>query len=95
MLGIAPELTATVGLAGAEVARATAVACRQRFASDYGLAVGGFPAVAREDPQPVVFALASAAGVQVKQVPFAGHPDWLRVYCAKHALNVVRLALSD
>ncbi len=79
-----------------ELVAAMAVGCRQRFASDYGLAVGPFPpaAPAGSEPQPVFYALASAAGVEhTKCIPFAGHPATLRIYCAKHALNFARLAL--
>ena len=44
--------------------RAMAIACRERFQTDFGLAVGPLPVVARgKRSQQVHFALASAAGV--------------------------------
>lgn len=76
-----------------EVASAMAEACRKRFGADYGLAVGRFPPFEPESPEPAFLALASSKGVQVKSLPFAGHPDLLKIYFAKQALNLVRLAL--
>ncbi len=94
LLGIPSELAARHGGASAAVAQAMADACRQRFGADYGLAVSQFPSVdIGTEAQPFFLALASAEGVTVKPIPFAGHPSTLKVYCAKHALNLVRLAL--
>jgi hypothetical protein len=45
------------------------------------------------EPKPVFFALAGPGGIRRKQVPFALHPALLTTYCAKHALNLLRLAL--
>ncbi len=97
VLGVEPELLARHLPAGSEVARAMALGCRERFASDYALAVGRFPEFDPEaaEPNPVFFALATPGGAEVKQSPFAGHPDWLKVFCAKRALNIVRLALLE
>lgn len=83
--------------AGGELARAMALGCRRRFASDYALAVGGLPEFDPEaaDPKPVFVALAAPNGVQLESFPFAGHPATLRVFCAKWALNMVRLALLE
>ncbi|MFQ6049182.1 MAG: CinA family protein, partial [Phycisphaerae bacterium] len=82
---------------GGELARAMALGCRRRFASDYALAVGGLPEFDPEaaDPKPVFVALAAPNGVQLESFPFAGHPATLRVFCAKWALNMVRLALLE
>lgn len=95
-LSIAPELIVRHGAAGAEVAEAMATGCRERFGADVALAVGGFPAVNPDAsaPKPYHLALATAAGVQVKSIPLAGHPALLRTVAAKHALNLVRLALA-
>jgi len=97
VLGVEPGLLARHLPAGSEVARAMAVACRERFASDYALAVGRFPEFDPEgaEPNPVFFALATPGGTEVKQSPFAGHPAWLKTFCAKRALNIVRLALLE
>lgn len=81
----------------AAAARAMAEGIRVQFSTDYGLAVGPFPvedARAKEAAPPVFLALASAGEVQMKQLPFALHPDLRRVYLAKHALNMVRLAVA-
>ena len=78
------------------IVEAMAIGCRQQFGADYGLAVGPFPEMVPVggEPQAVFFALASASGAQEKRViPFAGHPATLRIYCAKHALNLARLAM--
>jgi nicotinamide-nucleotide amidase len=48
---------------------------------------------AAAEPRPVFFALAGPDGIQVQQAPLAGHPATLQAYCAKHALNMLRLAL--
>jgi len=74
---------------------AMASGCREQFGADYGLAVGPFPSPVPVggEPQPVLFALASADGVQQKGIPFVGHPATLRIYAAKHALNFLRLAM--
>jgi len=82
--------------ADGELVRLMASHCRQRFAADFGLAVGPFPPFdpAAAAPSPVYFALATASGVGHKSIPFAAHPALLKPYCAKHALNMLRLALT-
>ncbi len=74
--------------------RAMAIACRQRFQTDFGLAVGPLPS-AGDDRQTkqVHFALAMAAGVRTLHVSSGIHPDIVGDYCAKHAINLVRLEL--
>jgi len=81
----------------AESTGAMAASCRRMFAADLGLAVGPFPAFdpAAPEPQPVFVGLARSEGVEVTPFPYAGHPATLKVYCAKQALNVVRLALTE
>lgn len=93
-LGLAPELQRSTD-GGAALARAMAAACRRQFEADYGLAVGPFPAPQADgaEPEPAFFALAGPGGVELREVLYAGHPATLRVYCAKHALNLARLAL--
>jgi nicotinamide-nucleotide amidase len=95
VLEIPDELIARHSAISAEVARAMAAACRQRFAAEFGLAVSRFPEFdpSRPAPQPIFVALASEQGVAVKSFPYAGHPATLKVFCAKRALNVARLAL--
>jgi len=82
------------GAPGEGLAAAMAQACRARLRADYGLAVGPFPPFHPAAPQPVFLALAGPDGLRHKSFPFAGHPDILTIYCAKQALNLVRLALE-
>ncbi|HUT10710.1 MAG TPA: CinA family nicotinamide mononucleotide deamidase-related protein [Thermoguttaceae bacterium] len=95
LLGVDEQFLAAHPPTGAELARAMAAGCRERFASDYALAVGAFPEVDAEAPEPKPFycALATADRVNVERFPYAGHPATLTVFCAKRALNFVRLAL--
>jgi len=95
LLDVDAELLARHDPTDAEVVGTMASGCRRRFGSDYALAVGRFPALDPEAPGPSPFhvALAGPEGVDVTPFPYAGHPATLRVFCAKRALNVVRLAL--
>lgn len=97
VLGVGGEVLQEHGPASGPVAHQMAVGCRERFGADYGLAVSAFPEpdAQRLAPAPVFFALASPAQVRVHSVPFASHPAMLKVYCAKHALNLVRLAMLE
>ena len=65
------------------------------FAADYAVAVGWFPESdpAAADPEPIFFALAGPDGASVERLPYAGHPAWVKILCAKRTLNLVRLAL--
>ena len=83
--------------APSELVQAMAAGCRERFGADYALAVGPFPGFdpAAAQPKPVCFALAGPTAVKVKQIPFAGHPATLKVFCAKYALNLLRLTLME
>jgi nicotinamide-nucleotide amidase len=95
LLDVDKELLAHHDPTDAEVVRAMAVGCRRRLGSDYALAVGRFPALDPQAPapSPLHVALATPAGVELTPFPYAGHPATLRVFCAKRALNVARLAL--
>jgi len=94
-LDVPAEVIAAHSARSGEVAGAMATACRRRFGADYGLAVGRFPKLdpAASEPETVFFALDSAEGVQVKSSPFAGLPATLKIFCAKRALNLARLAM--
>jgi nicotinamide-nucleotide amidase len=97
VLQVPAELIAQHSATSAEVARAMAVGCRQRFGADYGLAVSRFPEFdsTASEPKPMFVALASEEGVQLESFPYASHPATLKVFCAKRALNVARLALME
>ena len=104
MTRLLPLAPAAFSPGGESLVRATAIACRGQFQTDFGLAVGPLPSVsypqagAQQASIPgeagqVHFALASAAGVQTFHVSSGIHPDIVGDYCAKHAINLVRLAL--
>ena len=93
LLGVPAELIAVEGSSMEKLLAATASTCRSRFASDYALVAGPFPPPGNAEAEPVDFALSGPDGVVVKSIPYAGHPDLLRTLFAKHALNMVRLAL--
>lgn len=81
----------------AEAVGTLAAGCRKRFGADLALAVGPFPPFDAQaaEPKPLHLALATSARVSLKSIPFALHPALLRVYAAKQALNMVRLALLE
>jgi nicotinamide-nucleotide amidase len=86
------NMMAMVG--GEAFARSAAIACRERFQTDFGLAVGPLPGIDQGDgASRVYFALASADEVQSFHVSSGIHPDIVGDYCAKHAINLVRLTL--
>jgi nicotinamide-nucleotide amidase len=76
-----------------DLSKILATACRERLGADYALVVGGFPTYNLNEPHPVYLALADCNGVVTKAIPFAGHPATLRIYIAKQALNLLRLAI--
>lgn len=94
VLGLPEQVLAQRPEGDRQLAEAMARSCRSRFSADLGLSVGRFPQIdPGQDAPPVFFALADARGVTVKAIPLGGHPATLKVYGAKHALNLVRLAL--
>jgi nicotinamide-nucleotide amidase len=96
-LDVPAELIARHSATSGEVAGAMAARCRKRFGADYGLAVSRFPPLEPSAPEPklIFVALADADGVQVEAFPYAGHPATLKIFSAKRALNVLRLALLE
>jgi nicotinamide-nucleotide amidase len=73
---------------------ALALACRERFASNYALAIGPFPAAATDTAQGHMhIALASPSGVRFEKTRFGAHPAILRPLTAKRALDALRLIL--
>ena len=77
------------------VAAALAQAARLLWSCDWGLAVSPLPpeGPSASPPRPFAVAAADASGVKVKELPYAGHPAWLRAWISKQALNTLRLAL--
>lgn len=76
-------------------AASLAQAARRLWSSDWGLAVSSLPPEGPQASPPRPFAVAAADenGVQAKELPYAGHPAWLRAWICKQALNTLRLAL--
>ncbi len=77
----------------AEYVRGLAIACRERFQTDFGLAVGPMPSADDGAAGHVYFALASDSGVRALRVSSGIHPDIVGEYLAKHAINLLRLEL--
>jgi nicotinamide-nucleotide amidase len=74
--------------------RALSLACRERFHTDFALAVGPMPSASDGDTAGHVhFALASDSGVRALRVSSGIHPDIVLDYLAKHAINLLRLEL--
>jgi nicotinamide-nucleotide amidase len=93
LLGIEPA----DGAVRAELAGRMALVCRERFQSDYALAITQYP---RIDPAAVManapaafLALADADGVKTHEFNLGGNPAILRSRTAKSALNLLRLRL--
>ncbi|REJ70914.1 MAG: nicotinamide-nucleotide amidohydrolase family protein [Planctomycetota bacterium] len=91
------QIDETDGAVSATTAAAMAVACRERFGSDYALAVTQYPAI---DPEHVMgnapfayLALADQQGAEAQQISLGGNPAILRSRTAKAALNLLRLRL--
>ncbi|HLA84155.1 MAG TPA: molybdopterin-binding protein [Thermoguttaceae bacterium] len=80
---------------GVSLAEAAAQAVCRKFGTDCGLAVGPFPRVtpSSDGPEPVVFALVTPNGSRAVSVPLASHPELRKVFCAKKALDFLRLEL--
>jgi len=75
----------------------SAQAIRELSATDYGLAIGGFPPSddARTSPGHVYVGLATPTGVRTSKFLFAGHPDVVGSRTVKLALNLLRLQLLE
>ena len=85
---------------GGGAAEGLALRCRERFGSDYALAIGAFPPTMAEksadQPAPeYFFALATPRKVTVRSSNLASHPSIWRPRAAKQALNLLRLQLVE
>jgi nicotinamide mononucleotide (NMN) deamidase PncC len=79
---------------GESFVRTVALACREQFQADFGLAVGPLPPTNETgEAGQVHFALASEAGVETFHASCGIHPDIVADYCAKQAINLARLVL--
>ncbi|MBN2217410.1 MAG: CinA family nicotinamide mononucleotide deamidase-related protein [Pirellulales bacterium] len=89
-----PDQATTVG---DEPARAMAQAVRQKLGTDYGLAIGPLSpradGPATDGAEQADFAIATPQTVHVECVPLVSHPELRKTFCAKVALNRLRLQL--
>ena len=97
VLGIQEGLLDRHSAASGEMAAAMAAGCRERFKTDYALAVGRFPEFdpSAAEPKPVCVALADSHGVKIDRFPFPSDPALLKIFCGKRALNMVRLVMVN
>jgi nicotinamide-nucleotide amidase len=79
----------------ATLVEAMATACRGWFASDHALAVGPFSPDDAGAARPLVLAVASDAGVRVRECPIGFHPAIRRALAGKFGLDFVRRVLLD
>ena len=95
VLDVSLELLARHSPTSVQVVSAMARNCRQKFGADFGLSVSRFPEFdpSAAEPNDMFIALATEDDVTVKAFPYAGHPATLKIFSAKRALNVLRLAM--
>lgn len=86
-----------LGTDGPHTVEAMAVAAKERYGADFGLAIGPFPPFDKDaiEPARVRFSLAGPDGVTNQSARFAGHPDILKARSTKQGLNLLRLALIE
>ena len=97
LTGIVPETPAGLVVQPAELVTQMAQAVRTRFDTDYGLAIGPFPPIERNNhvSASVFVAVAGREQAVCEQFGFAAHPAIQRERTAKQALNLARLSLLD
>ncbi len=94
-LDVPGDLLARQPANSTQVAEAMASGVRARFACDYGLAIGRFPKYdpRAAEPESAAMAMAGPGAVKSRAMPFATHPDLLRILFAKYVLDFARLEL--
>ena len=90
ILGI--DRTVAAACRSEQLARDMAIAVRDQFHADYGLAISAFPQIDEPNEQ-YHFALATHGETFCKSHLFAAHPDILRDLAAKQLLNLLRVHL--
>lgn len=97
VLGVEPAAPAAAADEQRRAVRAMAERCRERFGTDWALAVGRFaePTPTDASPGEAWLALAAADTLVDRSASLGLHPATLRIYAAKQALNFVRLALVE
>jgi nicotinamide-nucleotide amidase len=98
MLGVRPETLSQHGAVSEAVARELASGTRERFGSDFAVAVTGIAGPSGGTPEKpvgtVFIALASAAGVEVKRFLNAWDRETFKQVTATQALEWLRLKVS-
>jgi nicotinamide-nucleotide amidase len=84
------ETTDDVAADCESLASGGAIACRQQFAADFGLAVGPLAPSGSSEPKQIQFALATGKTVIHETATAAGHPALSAERTAKVALNILR-----
>jgi nicotinamide-nucleotide amidase len=99
LVSVDPMLIRQYGPISAEVAQAIAKGCRQRFGTNFALAVSEWPEFDPDDPLapvPASFvALSGPKGSKVEKVQHFGDPAIARSRTAKVAMNLLRLHLIE
>ena len=99
LVSVDPMLIRQYGPISEEVALAIAKGCRQRFGSNFALAVTEWPQFDPDDPLAPVpnsfVALASPKGAKVVKVQHFGDPAIAKSRTAKVAMNMLRLHLIE
>ena len=97
MIGVAPEILENFGPISAEAAGALAEGCREKFATDFAIAVTDWPDFNPDNPlAPVPASFVALAGpglLTVEQVQHFGDPTFAKSRTAKVAMNLLRLHL--
>ena len=99
LVSVDPMLIRQYGAISEEVALAIAKGCRQRFGTNFALAVSEWPEFDPDDPLapvPASFvALAGPKGAKVEKVQHFGDPAIAKSRTAKVAMNLLRLHLIE
>lgn len=97
VLGVSPAVIRVAGRVGREVAGAMAIAVRERFGTDMGLAITEGPPRAGEKSNEVqrrvLVALSTSDSMDVVEHSLTGDPTIAKSRAAKLALNAVRIHL--
>lgn len=97
MIGVEPQVLERFGPISAEAAGAIAAGCRERFATDFAIAVTEWPEFDPDDPLAAVpasfVALAGPNLLTVEKVQHFGDPAIARSRTTKVAMNLLRLHL--
>lgn len=99
LLGLAPALVEQHGVVSEAVAKAMAIAARERTAATWALAVTGEagpePSPGGPAPGTVWIGIAGPGGASARQYRFPGDRVRIRAFAVQSALNLLRLKLAE